>query len=125
MTFGASFAKHWTRNEQIARRAISTLGFGNLASLDGFDTDPLALHLAAGKLDPNALHVGTKGTLVVFNQLQTDTATALALAFVNNFASANRTLTCDCAYTCHDLKNHYSYRNKAAKVKQNIRNSTN
>lgn len=64
---------------------------------EGLDGDPKTLDATVRKLYADALKVRTEGALRLLNELETDPAALLALTFVNDTTSFDRTLTCDCA----------------------------
>lgn len=77
------------------------LGLGHFAGLNGLYRDPHAFDLTAGKLDADALHVGTETTLGVLNQAGTDTTALFGETFTDDATAFYGSLACDCADTCH------------------------
>ena len=67
----------------------------NQASLDSLNAYPLTFYSTTCSANANALYIWLESAFCLLNELQTDTATLLALTFVDNFATLNWTLTCD------------------------------
>ena len=77
------------------------LGLLNFAGFNRLNRNPHSFHLAAGEFHADALKIRTESSLVVFNQLQANTACFFADALMN-YASANfGTLSCNCTYSSH------------------------
>lgn len=62
-----------------------------------FDGNPKALDAAVRKFHADALKIGAERALRLFDKLKTDPAAFLALTFVNDATSFDRTFSCDCA----------------------------
>lgn len=75
----------------------SGLNFFDETSLEGFHGNPKALDATVRKFHADALKIRTERALRLLNELKTDTSAFLALTFVDDAATLNRTLACNCA----------------------------
>ena len=71
------------------------LRFFNKTGLNSLCAYPHTLYLSVCKTNAYALNIGLEYAIVLLYELQTDTATFLALTFMDNNATLYRTLTCN------------------------------
>ena len=84
-------------DERERRRLSRKLDFFDETGLERLDGNPEALDAAVRKLHADALKIRAERALSLLDELETDTSAFLALTFVNDAATLDRALTCDCA----------------------------
>ena len=76
---------------------LDALGFLDLARFDRLGANPQPLYLATGKLNPDALQVGPKLSLVDLDELQANATGFLADSLTYDTTAYTRPFSCYCA----------------------------